>query len=589
MEANLNLSTSRSLHESISTLNFNLESTDNIQLIHYSSFIVYHSSIIRLLLCLVIIPLSIFTPFGNTAFAQKVVIINGQSSICQGDSATLTANDGYSTYLWSTGSTLKNIKVGASGRYSVTVTDAQSNSLSDTINVTVHSLLNAAIMGVPYVCNGRSTAIFVEGNFKSVQWSTNESTNQISVSMPGTYAVTVTDSNSCSSSSNMIIRDGSKPYNSLPDTVKICQGDSSFLNAATPSALSYYWNTDDTTATLTVRDSGRYNVIVSTGQCVNYDTVYVLTLLPPVINLGADTAICKGDTLKLQTQLSSLYTYKWSNGSTRSTLDVVNDGIYGVEVSFGKCIAGDTIDVAIFDKTQGKILDTVICTPQYRISGKLRGAKFYKWSTGVTDSVLTVSKSGSYNLLANNGKCYVSHDFALRFKIIPIVELGKDTVICQDLGRKSLLLSGGVKGEATYQWQDNSDKNTFQVRETGIYTVKASNECGETTDALRVDIKNCYEVFVPNAFSPNGDSFNETLSVFPSENIVKVNQFSIFDRWGNIVFSATNFMQTEVSKYTWDGRFNNKSLSPDVFVYFIEFVTTDGHVLMQKGDVTLMK
>ena len=588
MEANLNLSTSRSLYESISTLNFNLESADDNQLVLNSSFTIHHSSL-RLFLLLTIIPLSIFTPFSTSGFAQKITLINGQSSICQGDSATLTANDGYSTYTWSTGSTLKNIRVGASGRYSVTVTDAQSNTTADTINVTVHSLPNADIMGVPYVCNGRSTAIFVEGNFRAVHWSTNESTKQISVNTPGTYAVTVTDSNSCSNSSNMIIRDGSKPYNSLPDTVKICEGDSSFLNASTPSALSYYWNTDDTTATLTVRDSGRYNVIVSTGQCVNYDTVYVLTLSPPIVNLGADTAICKGDTLKLQTKLSPLYSYKWSDGSTRPTLDVVNEGIYGVEISFGKCIAGDTIDVAIFDKRQGKILDTVICTPQYRISGKLRGAKFYKWNTGIADSVLTVSKSGTYNLLANNGKCFVSHDFDLRFKIIPIVELGKDTIICQDLGRKSLLLSGGVKGEATYQWQDNSDKNTFQVRETGIYTVKASNECGETTDALKVDIKNCYEVFVPNAFSPNGDSFNETLSVFPSENIAKVNQFSIFDRWGNIVFNATNFTQTEVSKYAWDGRFNNKSLSPDVFVYFIEFVTTDGHVLMQKGDVTLMK
>ena len=589
MEAKIYQSTSQNLHELTLTFNMNLQATDNYQLLVNSSFIIHHSSFRNLLFSFLIIPLSIFTPFSTSTFAQKIIIINGQSSVCQGDSATLTANDGYSTYLWSTGSTLKNIRVGASGRYSVTVTDAQSNLLSDTMNVTVHSLPNATIMGVPYVCNGRSTAIFVEGNFRVVQWSTNESTKQISVSTPGTYAVTVTDSNSCSGSSNMIIRDGSKTYNSLPDTVKICEGDSSFLNASTPSALSYYWNTDDTTATLTVRDSGRYNVIVSTGQCVNYDTVYVLTLSPPLVNLGADTAICKGDTLKLQAELSPLYSYKWTDGSTRPTLDVVNEGIYGVEVSFGKCIAGDTIDVAIFNKTQGKILDTVICTPQYRISGKLRGAKFYKWNTGIADSVLTVSKSGTYNLLANNGKCYVSHDFDLRFKIIPIVELGKDTIICQDFGRKSLLLIGGVKAEATYQWQDNSDKNTFQVRETGIYTVKASNECGETTDALKVDIKNCYEVFVPNAFSPNGDSFNETLSVFPSENITKVNQFSIFDRWGNIVFSATNFMQTEVSKYAWDGRFNNKSLSPDVFVYFIEFVTTDGHVLMQKGDVTLMR
>ncbi len=545
------------------------------------------NSVSKRLLLPFLIPLSIGI-FSDSIQAQNV-IINGPDSICQGDSATLTASDGYATYRWSTGATGKMIKVGVGNTYSITVTDAQNIQMSDSKTLTINPLPFPTITGVPFVCNGRSTSLIVEGNYRAVQWSTGERTSIIYVSSPNTYAVTVTDYNSCKGSSNVSVRDGSKPYNALPDSVKICEGDSTLLDATTSSAISYYWNTDDTTATLTVRDSGRYNVIISTGQCVNYDTVYVLTLPPPLVNLGADTAICQGDVLTLKAEQSPLYTYRWSDGSTQPTLDVRQEGIYGVEVSFGRCRAGDTIDIAIFDKRQGTVLDTIICTPQYVVNGALRGAKFYKWNVGGTDSTLTVSKSGIYNLLANNGKCFVNQNFDVRFKKHPVVELGKDSILCQDLSRKSMLLIGGVKGEATYQWQDSSTENTFQVKKSGVYTVKASNECGDTTDAVKVDIKNCYEIFIPNAFSPNSDGVNDVLQIFPSENIAKINQFSIFDRWGNIVFHAVDFNQAKIEKFSWDGRFNDRALPPDVFVYFIEFVTSDGHKLLQKGDISLMK
>jgi gliding motility-associated-like protein len=533
-------------------------------------------------------PLSILGFFMPHISAQTV-LINGANAICQGDSTTLTATGGYSSYLWSTGATTQSIKVGSANTYSITVTDTQSSTFTDSKILTVNSLPNPFISGVPYVCNGRSTSLVVEGDYRAVQWSTGERTNTIMANSPAVFSVTVTDSNFCVGSANITVRDGSKPYNALPDTIKICQGDSSLLDATTTAAISYYWNTDDTTATLWVSDSGRYNVIVSTGQCVSYDTVRVLLLSPPMVNLGVDTAICKADTLILRAEKSPLYTYKWSDGSTQPTLEVKNENIYSVEVTFGNCRASDTIDIAIFDKKQGLVLDTVVCTPQYTIRGKLRGGTIYKWNVGSTDSTLVVSKSGVYNLLANNRKCFVNQNFNIRFKKIPVVELGKDSIVCTELSNKSVLLIGGTKDESNYIWQDNTTMNTLQAKISGIYTVVANNECGEASDAVKIDFKTCYDIFIPSVFSPNEDGVNEKFQLFPSENVAKFNQFSIFDRWGNIVFTAADFNQNDVEKYTWDGRFNGKLLPPDVFVYFVEFTTTDGKILMKKGDVTLMR
>ena len=292
-------------------------------------------------------------PFLSTTLNAQVVLINGPSSICQGDSATFTATTGYSSYRWSTGATTPSIRVGAGGTYSVTVTDAQNMTIADSKILTINTLPSPIISGVPYVCNGRSTSLVVDNSYRAVFWSTGERTETIMVTNPITYSVTVTDFNSCVGSANITVLDGSRSYNALLDTVKICEGDSAVLDASTSFAISYYWNTDDTTATLIARDSGRYNVIISTGQCVNYDTVHVLILSPPIVNLGVDTAICKGDTVTLKAEESPLYTYRWSDGSSKPTFDVREEGIYNVEVSFGNCRASDTIDIAILISYRG--------------------------------------------------------------------------------------------------------------------------------------------------------------------------------------------------------------------------------------------
>ena len=459
----------------------------------------------------------------------------------------------------------------------------------DSFVFTVHPAPSAAIIGTPFICYGRSTGLAVEGNFRSVLWSNGERTKQIFANTVGTFGVTVIDLNGCTAASSIEVRDGSRAYNALPDTVKICAGDSAVLDATTAFAKSYYWNTTDTTPTIVARDSGRYNVIVSSGQCVNYDTIHVIVLPAPKVNLGIDTAICKGDTLILKAEKSPLYTYKWLDGSTNPTQKATNEGIYGVEVKFGNCRATDSIDIAIFNKEPGKIIDTISCILQFPITPPLRGVKSYKWSTGSTDSTLITSKSSNYQVLMSNTKCVVSWFYNLTFKKIPILALGKDTLLCQDLKRAELLLRAGAADDAHYLWQDGSILPTFQAKTTGQYSVKASNECGAQADEINITIKNCYEIFVPTSFSPNNDGVNETFRVYPTQNIRKVLRFNIYNRWGNQMFSAANFMQDDAEKNGWDGTFNGKVLNPNVYVYFVEYETAEGAILVQQGDVTLVR
>jgi gliding motility-associated-like protein len=104
---------------------------------------------------------------------------------------------------------------------------------------------------------------------------------------------------------------------------------------------------------------------------------------------------------------------------------------------------------------------------------------------------------------------------------------------------------------------------------------------------LRVD--KTREVYIPNAFSPNGDGTNDRIMIFANaEKIIQVNTFRIFDRWGEIVFEANDFQPNDPKK-GWDGFLNGEKLNPAVFVYFAEIEFIDGVTILYKGDVTLMQ
>jgi gliding motility-associated-like protein len=521
--------------------------------------------------------------------AQNTPLISGSDAICQGDSTIFSVSNTYKTYKWSTGDTTPSIKVKRSGAYSITVTDAINDTFKNAKTLIVNALPSASILGIPFVCNGRATTLMLTSSFPNMSWSTGSLTKETFVTTPSSVSVMFTDVNNCSASLSIEVRDGSKPFNALPDSIKICEGDSAVLDATTTAAVSYYWNNDSLRADIVVRDSGQYNVIVSTGQCVSYDTVYVLTLPPPKVNLGVDTLICKGDTIRLRAEKFELYTYRWNTGSTQSTIRVSEEKIYSVEVSFGNCRATDSIDIGIFNKNQGLQLDTVICTPQYQINAVRSGAKTYLWKTGGRDSVLTASKSNTYSVLVGNGRCNANVEYKLRFKKIPFINLGEDTILCLETGANSLYLSAGVKDEANYVWQDDSSLPTFAVFKSGKISVNASNECGVGFDEINVQVKNCYSVFVPNAFSPNGDNVNEYVSVYASDDVKAVTSFSIFNRWGGMVFQAQNFLPDGADKFGWNGMVGDKPMNPDVYIYVVEFVTKTGVLLVQKGDINLLR
>jgi len=91
----------------------------------------------------------------------------------------------------------------------------------------------------------------------------------------------------------------------------------------------------------------------------------------------------------------------------------------------------------------------------------------------------------------------------------------------------------------------------------------------------------CGEIFVPNAFSPNGDHTNDLECVFG--NCIAAMQFSIYDRWGEKVFETSDL------KKCWDGTHNGELLNTAVFVYYLDATLFTGEHVTKKGNVSLIR
>lgn len=106
---------------------------------------------------------------------------------------------------------------------------------------------------------------------------------------------------------------------------------------------------------------------------------------------------------------------------------------------------------------------------------------------------------------------------------------------------------------------------------------------GSFLNSAFIDLKLCTDIFVPNAFTPNGDGINDLFFVQGIGNGVLSIHLSIYDRWGEKVFETNDF------NGVWNGTYNGKTLNPGVFVYYVKVYCEGGGSYERMGDITLIR
>jgi gliding motility-associated-like protein len=430
--------------------------------------------------------------------------------------------------------------------------------------------------GNRYVCANDSTELDAGPNKDSYLWSTGATTQTITVYDEGIYFVnTVKDG--CPSTDTVNIQRDTSLIDLGPD-ITVCDAQNVLLNAGA-GFTNYIWSAGSQDSTQSVNAAGSYFVSASTfAGCPVRDTIDVdFAAAPPALNVQNPGTLCEGDELNLSAS-AAIGSISWTGPNNFNSneaqisfenIDQTLEGSYFVSQIVDNCASIPTEVSVIINPTPNPVIvgDTSLCEGELSILA-FTGGPFdsFIWSNEATTPTIEVS-GGVYSITATLEGCqgydtltvYLEEPVA-NFTMLPdSVVFAGTTVQFSDTSLNSpnylntaFIWNFGdgsfADGESvvhTYQ-----DTGTFEV----IYTVVNENECIDTLIRIITVIR---EVIVPNAFSPNGDGYNDFfvvkyLELFPNSEIL------IFNRWGNKVFSNTDY------KNDWDGE-----NQPDGTYFFI--------------------
>ncbi|RPI68806.1 MAG: T9SS C-terminal target domain-containing protein, partial [Ignavibacteriae bacterium] len=298
--------------------------------------------------------------FPNTL---PIITVSGPTTFCEGGSVTLTAPNGFSAYLWSTGATTQSITVTESGAYTVTIADG--NGCTGT-STDVDVFVNPApapvltVVGSTTVCSGDSVEVRAPAGYVSYTWVATSGTNygstrSIWILQTDTVYAQVVDANGCVGQSDVVaitVAPVVAPTIAANGPTTFCDGNSVKLSAPEGFA-TYYWSNGATTREIVVENGGDYSVTVTNNAACPSASAPTAVVVNP---LPARPSITRtGDTLKTVSMQAE--TFQWFRngvmipGAEERNLVVALPGTYRVEIGDNNTCTSksDGFDVILTD------------------------------------------------------------------------------------------------------------------------------------------------------------------------------------------------------------------------------------------------
>lgn len=416
-------------------------------------------------------------------------IISGPNQICPGASAALNAGPGYSSYAWSTSSNAQQININAAGSYTVTVTNSEGCPGSANLIVTTAPVPNPVISGNLSFCVGTSTTLNAGPGFSTYAWTGGGSGQSLMVNTPGSYAVTVTNSNGCSGSASVTVASTPNPVPTLTGPTNICPGNSATLGVG-QTFNTYSWSTGVSTPTISTTTAGTYTVTVTDAAgCIGSGSRTVQLFTPPAPQISGPTQFCFGGTATLNAGTG--YTnYQWSASGSDSTLVVSNSGSYTVTVTDGNGCTG----TATFQTTElPEVLPAItgdddLCAGQSSATlTATAGYTAYQWSNMQSGQQISVAAGGAYSVTVTDGNgCNGTASTTVTANTPPTVSISGALQYCQGA---STTLSANA-GFSTYAWSTIAASSGITVNAPGNYSVTVTDSNGCTAQASVAVVQN---------------------------------------------------------------------------------------------------
>lgn len=540
-----------------------------------------------------------------------IISASGPISFCTGDSVTLTSTTAAS-YLWNTGATTQSITVYGTGSYSITniTADGCITPTSATTNTTMFPVPPAPVItasGPLTFCYGNNV-VLTSTAAAAYNWSNTFNTQSITVTLSGTYNLSIVDANGCPSplSTDVIVTVNPLPQSPIitangPTT--FCVGSNVNLQSSQPNGNT--WSTGSNASNITVSTSGNYFVSYTdanncTSLASNPVMVTAMALAPtPTISTDGPTTFCENDSVVLT--CSQAQTYLWSTGETTPSITVFGSGNYSVSVT-DVCnpIDPDTNIVVSVNPSPVAAFEAPItfdCLPAtIAFINNSAGVAASLWDfgdggnsiennpvyvynfPGLYDISLTVfDANGCTNTKTINEYIEIYPPAEISYTISPkVTDLLNSEVVFTNLTENcvSQVWSLGDIGSGT----SPVFSHIFDAVGTYPVTLSVVTENGcveEVTDSVIIDEN--YVIYFPTSFTPNGDGLNDVF--IPLGGGIDEFKLDIYNRWGNLIYTTQSLSQP------WDGNGHGQ----DNYVWKVYLKDNKGVDREMIGSVTLLR
>jgi gliding motility-associated-like protein len=292
------------------------------------------------------------------------------------------------------------------------------------------------------------------------------------------------------------------------------------------------------------------------------------------------------------------------SGATSRSITTRNEGTYTVELTsvFGcKAIATGSVDLVQIIKAEADFDAPIVCigkSTTFQNSSNISRSGVVRWEwdfgdgTGSTteNPVKKYTLSGTYKvtLRAYSQTCPGLNDTIEKFVIVkdPLPGIRYPTI--EGLINTNIPLKARNIGNI-FLWNPSVGLNNpaiidpiFRYDRDTEYLIRITSQIGcETVDTILLRLHSNADVFVPEAFSPNGDGINDLLDVY-LQGVRKIH-FWVFNRWGQLMF------ETNDPKQRWDGNFKGKPQPLENYVWIAELETFTGQRIKKRGQTILIR
>ncbi|MFK8101105.1 MAG: gliding motility-associated C-terminal domain-containing protein, partial [Saprospiraceae bacterium] len=522
----------------------------------------------------------------------------------------------------------------AAGNYTLRTVDQNNCELAEAITITEPNILSTELsIDQSLICFGGSNGSISATNTGGTTpyyylWEDGSTTISRENLSAGNYSLTLTDSQSCSTTESIELTEG--PFISLMIEAKnevSCFGlnNGSFILAGNGGTPPYSYSVDGNAsmeANYENLSPGTYNVFVTDANGCISESQDLKIEEPDALSSPIERFAVRcfgennGSALVNSSGGTPPYQYQWSNGSTEALAENLAAGTYTLTLSDAlNCeslvniniespaalnSSFSTEDNPCFGDQEGtiKLNQTTGGTAPYR---------YYFEGSPLTNSDISVAQlaAASYEVLTIDAN---DCEFTQAIEILEAprfdLDLGEDMKIM--LGENAVLnldISNGtgiptmrisppdfLDCENEVLWSDCPNPVIVLPTRNMQYLVELIDEQGclaEDEIMISVDRANNH-IYMPNVFSPAGSGENSIFYIQATPSVEIIQQFVIVNRWGAEVYKAKDFSPNDMS-FGWDGSYKGKIATAGVYVWMIAYQTIDGKQQLMSGDITLLR